>query len=322
MANVLRSGPGKDASVAVHYPAEAVKNEMALEVRLPRETAKMLDLYLRKHRPALVDAPSPYLFPAQNAGPKRPSVMSADSVQRIRLMSVGEFDPEAGPAERATRALLIAYLQAQRALGASAVTLVNQAESLRLIFTALAPERDWTWLLPMIAKLKTAVKSGKNHSDLPPIRELYELGLRLMHLAAGSVKERALMYRNGLAIALLAARPLMRRQNLATIRIEEHLVHEGSDYRLEFSKDEMKGGQRSVAGDANALNRTLYQGSPADFVARQARPRRDTVHFWEGPSDLSARHVAETAASASMSSAMRPGARSRRRAPRGSTSSR
>ena len=36
---------------------------------------------------------------------------------------------------------------------------------------------------------------------------------------AGSAKQCAIMYRNGLFIAMLAARPYMRRNNIATIRI-------------------------------------------------------------------------------------------------------
>lgn len=155
------------------------------------------------------------------------------------------------PAERVTRSRLVDYLRAERGLGNSARTLVNHAVSLRHMFEALAPSQDWTWMLPLIGKLKTAVKPSVNHSDLPSIRELFELGLVLIrraeHEKSGTLKQRAVMYRNGLSIAMLAARPLMRRNNLGAIRIGEQLIKEGSVFRLQFSKDEMKG-HRSRGG--------------------------------------------------------------------------
>ena len=49
------------------------------------------------------------------------------------------------------------------------------------------------------------------------------------------------MYRNGLSIAMFAARPYMRRDNIATIRIDEQIVREGSSIGCELSSDDMKG---------------------------------------------------------------------------------
>jgi len=49
----------------------------------------------------------------------------------------------------------------------------------------------------------------------------------------------AVVYRDGLMIALLAARPL-RRKNLAAIKIGEHLFRNGPDYRLQFAARETK----------------------------------------------------------------------------------
>jgi len=167
------------------------------------------------------------------------------------LKARGELDPALNPGARVTRQRLTEYLKAQHALGVGAKTLVNQAVSLRHMFEALAPEQDWTWMLPMIGKLKTAVVVAKNHSDLPSIRELFALGLRLMRFAEekheGSPKQRAIMFRNGLMIALLAARPVMRRENLARIRIGQNLLREGSKFFLQFSKVEMKGRRGRVA---------------------------------------------------------------------------
>lgn len=161
------------------------------------------------------------------------------------LKSHGRLDEAGRPEERVTPARLTAYLQAERALGNGARTLVNHAVSLVRMFEILAPHEDWGWTQPMIRTLKRAVKPVKNHSDLPSIRELFEVGLAIMHKASepdhGSPKQHAIWFRNGLAIALLAARSLMRRNNLATIEIDRNLVKEGSSYALHFSSDDMKG---------------------------------------------------------------------------------
>ena len=86
--NILRSHAGKGASVALYYPPDQVKNDKAIEVPLPRATVQMLDLYLHRYRKKLVDKPSPWLFPAQDGGPKRSSVMSAD-IQDLMGQRIG-----------------------------------------------------------------------------------------------------------------------------------------------------------------------------------------------------------------------------------------
>ena len=68
----------------VHIPGEEVKNNRALNYELGAETTKLLDLYLTVARPVLVQAPSDYLFPARNGGPKRPSGLSAMVKKTIR----------------------------------------------------------------------------------------------------------------------------------------------------------------------------------------------------------------------------------------------
>lgn len=161
------------------------------------------------------------------------------------LASKGWLDESLAPEQRVTKSRLAAHLHDKRALGNGARTLVNHVVGLRHMFEALAPDQDWRWLLETIARLRSAVTAVKNHSDLPSIRELFDIGMTLMHatlgLTRGSPKQHAILFRNGLAIALLAARPLMRRNNLATIRIDTNLLREGEGYALRFSGEEMKG---------------------------------------------------------------------------------
>lgn len=86
--NLLRSHAGKDATVALFFPPEQVKNAKTLEIPLSASTAKLLDLFLTTYRPALIDTPCDWLFPASNGGPKRASVMSAD-VQKLMREHLG-----------------------------------------------------------------------------------------------------------------------------------------------------------------------------------------------------------------------------------------
>lgn len=58
------------------FPAEEVKNREPLEFELTHDTVKLLELYLRKYRPRLVEKPSPWLFPGRNGGPKRSHSLS------------------------------------------------------------------------------------------------------------------------------------------------------------------------------------------------------------------------------------------------------
>jgi integrase len=86
--NILRSHQGKDASVALFYPPDQVKNDKQLEVPIPAETVALLNLYLAKYRKLLIDKPSPYLFPAPNGAPKRAQVMSS-AIQELMRRHLG-----------------------------------------------------------------------------------------------------------------------------------------------------------------------------------------------------------------------------------------
>ena len=112
----------------------------------------------------------------------------------------------------------------------SAKTLVNNAVSLRHMFEALAPDKDWTWLLPMIHKLKTMMVVTKNHSDLPRSASCssWDCTSCATPTARTARRSTAIMFRNGLMIATLAARPMMRRENLARIKIGQNLIREGA----------------------------------------------------------------------------------------------
>jgi len=185
------------------------------------------------------------------------------------LKSEGLLTPDQAPGDRFTPVRLVSYLQARRALGIGERTLVNDAVGLRHMFEVLAPDLDLKWLLNLITKLKGTVAPCDKHSNLPAIKELFDLGFKLMMQAEteteSSLKQRALKFRNGLAIAMLAARPLMRRKNLAAIRIGTQLTIEG-DSDTHF-----------ISG----MGRPIYPKAFANEISNiteEAFGRRVTVH--------------------------------------------
>src|SRR5262249_62272353 len=70
------------------------------------------------------------------------------------------------------------------------------------------------------------------------------LGLTLMSAATAQSTERhrALWFRDGLLIALLALRPAMRRRNIAALAIDRHLSRLGTGWVVAFAGDETKTG--------------------------------------------------------------------------------
>lgn len=58
--------------VHLFIPAEEVKNRLAVEAMLPAETVWLIDIYLSRYRPLLLDEPSPWLFPGIGGGSKCP----------------------------------------------------------------------------------------------------------------------------------------------------------------------------------------------------------------------------------------------------------
>lgn len=84
--DILRSHHGKNAAVALLVTTQ--KTGKVLEVPLPAETVRILDLYLLKYRKALIDAPCPWLFPRPDGKHKSAKTMSAD-IQRLMRDHIG-----------------------------------------------------------------------------------------------------------------------------------------------------------------------------------------------------------------------------------------
>ena len=113
---------------------------------------------------------------------------------------------------------------------------------LHTVAKALAPGREFRTLRGAMRHIwRTAKPVTDKRRRLVPVRDLYELGFVLMQKAAmqSTNLKQAGQFVDGLMIALLAARPV-RRANLLSIQIGNHLERQGDHFWLSFQADEVK----------------------------------------------------------------------------------
>jgi integrase/recombinase XerD len=159
----------------------------------------------------------------------------------------GLLDPKTEPAGRVTPEAVRDYVADLRTAKNAPYTVLARVQELYQAIRVMAPERDWAWLRDIENRVGYGAASIRNkRMRVVSAEDLLGLGIELMIKAENtedsSALKRALRYRDGLLIAILAARPL-RRRNLAAIEIGRHLVREGDAYWLRFKADETKTGE-------------------------------------------------------------------------------
>lgn len=159
------------------------------------------------------------------------------------LLARGELDPDLRPAERVTRERVAAYVAELRA-ERRGYTPLNRIQELLDALRVLAPQADWSWLAQVYRNLRsTAQPSRDKTSRLKPIEELAALGERVMDEAETahdwSARRRAVQYRDGLIVALLAYRPV-RIKNLASMRLGQHVKKISGKWWILFAAEETK----------------------------------------------------------------------------------
>src|SRR5215203_4181479 len=110
----------------------------------------------------------------------------------------------------------------------------------------MIPERDWTWLKNIKARLFLTAPAHAANGPVITSLQLLDLGQELMDnnkpdLGTPLAKEQAMRYRDGLMVALLAFIPI-RRKNLAALEIGRHLVNEGGLWSVRIPREEVKTG--------------------------------------------------------------------------------
>lgn len=172
----------------------------------------------------------------------------------------GFLEPHSLPASRITRERVTAYALA---LGVtrSPYSVQSRIQQLGDALRVMVPDQAWPWIGRAAGRLRSQATPVRDKRDrLQSPERLAELGKQLMTeaVAIGLTLDAAILYRNGLTIALLAYRPL-RMRNLAMIRCDRHLVFRNGAWWLVFAADETKG------------KRPLEFPFPGDLIGHLAR---------------------------------------------------
>ncbi len=159
------------------------------------------------------------------------------------LQAQGACDLGLRPAERVTRDRIAAYIAELRAERADH-TVLCRIQELFDALRVLAPDEDWSWLARVYRNLRAGAQPARDKlSRIKPIDELAALGERIMDEAETannwSARRRAVHFRDGLMIALLAYRPV-RIKNLAAMRLGQQLKKISGNWWILFAAEETK----------------------------------------------------------------------------------
>ena len=163
------------------------------------------------------------------------------------LMDSGCLDANAPASSRVTRDGVAAYIQFLTEAGLKPYSQVNRIQELHDALRVLDPQSPLCWLSRVLAILRARARPQNDKAArLRSPADLITLGRSLMRTADEtkdwSAQRRAVWFRDGLIIALLASRPL-RMRNFTSIQIGKHLVETHGSYWLVFPASEMKARQ-------------------------------------------------------------------------------
>jgi len=159
------------------------------------------------------------------------------------LAGLGEPRPEATPANRFAPERVLDYVAYLREHLAE-VSVAMQMDKLHQAVRAMMPTEDWSMLGTVCRNLKrNATPANDKAARLIHSRALFEFGLQLVRQAESSENidplRRAVLFRDGLLIAFLAARPL-RKRNVKGMCLGTTFIRENGRYWLRFPAGETK----------------------------------------------------------------------------------
>lgn len=201
------------------------------------------------------------------------------------LATTGQLDAEAAPHARITGERVKAYVEHLDGLGNGGQTILSRLQELGEFARAVAPGYDWSFINRIASKVRArTVPVRDKRARLATTMELLGLGLDLMETAQRQSTPRlaALAYRDGLVIALLALRPL-RRRNLAGLVLGETLVQVGGAWMLRIVSEDTKTHQpiemlwpAALAGPLG-IYLAVHRPVLANLMSRWARPIGDAL---------------------------------------------
>jgi len=159
------------------------------------------------------------------------------------LVETGSLDPDMQPQDRVTRPRVEAYIAHIRVINHSS-TVAGRILQLARAVAITAPQVDWAWLRRIASRLHhLATPARDDRTRLVPAVTVQDLGAKLMRRAESdgdlSVRQRGLLFRDGLMISVLCACPL-RARNVAGMVIGTSLQRRGPDWWVAFGPSETK----------------------------------------------------------------------------------
>lgn len=156
----------------------------------------------------------------------------------------GWLDAALPPAERVTPHRLEAYVGWMEDKGLASTTIASRATDLREAIRVIAPGADDELLRRMIRRLRACeVPTCNKHMRILPPDQILEAALAyldgLQSEACDNELIRASWHRNGLALAILACRPI-RLKNLTALSLGTNLVWSSGVWQCHFEAADMK----------------------------------------------------------------------------------
>jgi integrase/recombinase XerD len=200
------------------------------------------------------------------------------------LSHQGMLDATLAPADRITKDRLTGYLAELRRLNAG-FTIADRIQELGDALRALAPERDWRWILRAAGRLRsTTIPARDIRARIRPVEDLVQLGFALMaeaeHEAPATSLQRALAFRDGLIIAFLSFHPI-RLKNLSMLEYGRHITSRGDRFWMSIGGAEMKNHRPFECEIAEQLTQPLrrYLSHYRPLLLTQAHGR-PSKGFW------------------------------------------
>jgi site-specific recombinase XerD len=199
----------------------------------------------------------------------------------VWLSQAGLFDREGGPAQSTTPENIARYVGELRGK-LSSRTVATRISQIYMAVKVMVPDTNWLWLREIWQRLEhRAVPLRDKNARLAETAELLNCGVQAMEEAEScrdqSLFERAVLYRDGLLVALLATRPF-RLANLTQIEMGRHLVRRGEEFWLQFEAAETKAYQPIEAPFPDELLPYLEKYVCMYRPLFLRNPKRDPLH--------------------------------------------
>ncbi len=146
------------------------------------------------------------------------------------------------PGERADVSTVTAFITALKATGLASSSIAFNVDGLVAAMRLFEPKLDWSWLETAAHRLRHAANPVRLKRDRTvPIDEVYLFGLVLMQHArrVESQGQRSRFFRNGLILALWAARP-WRLANFTDLDLDRHFTFSDQTVIVAFLNSETK----------------------------------------------------------------------------------